>query len=287
MADPARRLDTNVAGDFFVDSTCIDCDMCRQMAPGVFEEVGEYSAVTRQPSNEQEVRQSIQALLTCPTGSIGATGEYDVKSAMADFPMVLDRTDEVYHCGYTSPKSFGGKSYFICHPQGNWLIDSPKFLPMLKKRFEELGGIAFIFLSHRDDVADAAKYADAFGATRIIHKTELKSQPDAEKVIDGIDPIKLSNDFLVIPTPGHTEGHCVLLYKNKYLFTGDHLSWRDTGLRASQAYNRYSWPEQTASLKKLLEFRFEWVLPGHGRWKQLSAADMHQALSDLVVRLDA
>ena len=33
MANPKLRLEENVAGEFFVDSTCIDCDTCRQLAP--------------------------------------------------------------------------------------------------------------------------------------------------------------------------------------------------------------------------------------------------------------
>ncbi len=30
MADPKKRVLENVPGDFFVDSTCIDCDACRK-----------------------------------------------------------------------------------------------------------------------------------------------------------------------------------------------------------------------------------------------------------------
>ena len=36
MADLKKKLSTNVAGDFFVDSTCINCDTCRQLAPATF-----------------------------------------------------------------------------------------------------------------------------------------------------------------------------------------------------------------------------------------------------------
>ncbi len=46
MADEKKRLDSNVAGNFFVDATCINCDTCRQLAPTSFEEVGNFSAVT-------------------------------------------------------------------------------------------------------------------------------------------------------------------------------------------------------------------------------------------------
>ena len=38
MANPRKRVPENAPGDFFVDSTCIDCDTCRQIAPRVFGE---------------------------------------------------------------------------------------------------------------------------------------------------------------------------------------------------------------------------------------------------------
>ena len=49
MANPRKRVPENVAGDFFVDSTCIDCDACRQIAPSVFGEAAATSFVKAQP----------------------------------------------------------------------------------------------------------------------------------------------------------------------------------------------------------------------------------------------
>src|SRR5207302_3655228 len=133
---------------------------------------------------------------------------------MDDFPLVIEET--VYYCGFNSPKSFGGNSYFVRHPGGNWLIDSPKFLPRLIRRFEALGGIANIFLTHRDDVADARQYAERFGSQRFIHRKELDSQPGAEVVLDGTEPVELASEILAIPTPGHTSGHFVLLFRQRF-----------------------------------------------------------------------
>jgi glyoxylase-like metal-dependent hydrolase (beta-lactamase superfamily II)/ferredoxin len=284
MASLEKILPANLPGDWFVDSTCIDCDTCRQLAPRVFGEADGYSFVQAQPRPEEE-RAALHALISCPTGSIGTRGRNAAKSAMVDFPLPID--GDVYYCGFTSPKSFGGSSYFIQRDGGNWLIDSPKFLPQLARKFESLGGLSHIFLTHQDDVADAEKYARHFGARRIIHRLELDAQPEAEQVIDGFEFVELVPDFTAIPTPGHTAGHMVLLFAKRYLFTGDHLAWdRDEQrLIAFHDYCWHSWPQQKASLARLLDFEFEWVLPGHGQRVHLPPHVMHRDLAALVQRI--
>jgi glyoxylase-like metal-dependent hydrolase (beta-lactamase superfamily II) len=93
--------------------------------------------------------------------------------------------------------------------------------------------------------------------------------------------------FQIIPTPGHTEGHCVLLYKNQFLFSGDHLWWRRKRkqLGASSSVAWYSWRKQTESMARLLNYDFEWVLPGHGERKKLPKDEMKKELSELVGRM--
>ena len=282
MANLNKCVPENVPGDFFVDSTCINCDACRQIAPVVFAEAAETSFVKTQPTTSTDRRQALQALLACPTGSIGCLGDDDVKQVMKDFPLLIE--EPVYYCGYNSPKSYGGNSYFVRHPQGNWLIDAPKFVTPLVRQLEALGGIAHIFLTHRDDVADAKRYAQHFGGRRIIHRDELSSQPDAEVVLDGKGSWQLAPGFLAIATPGHTRGHCVLLFQERFLFTGDHLDWDRDGkhLSASEDYCWYSWAEQTESMARLAEYRFEWVLPGHGDIHHDSAENMHRHLERCV-----
>lgn len=276
MANPKKRVPENVPGDFFVDSTCIDCDACRQIAPAVFGQASTTSFVHTQPVSLNDRRQALRALLTCPTGSIGCLGDDDLTEVMADFPLVVE--EPVFFCGFNSRKSYGGNSYFIRHAGGNWLIDSPKFVTTLVRRLEALGGIAHIFLTHRDDVADANRYAAHFGSRRIIHRAELSSQPGAEEVLDGPGPWELAPGFLAIPTPGHTEGHYVLLVQDRFLFTGDHLDWDREGLRlaASEDYCWYSWPQQAESMRRLADHQFEWVLPGHGQSVQLPADEMRK-----------
>jgi glyoxylase-like metal-dependent hydrolase (beta-lactamase superfamily II)/ferredoxin len=281
MADRALSVAENTAGPFFVDSTCIDCDTCRQLAPATFADAGDNSYVRVQPRSPAEHRAALHALISCPTGSIGTSEKNGASAAVRDFPLLLEAG--VFYCGFNSPKSYGGNSYFVEHPAGNWLIDSPRFVESLARRFAERGGIRYIFLTHRDDVADAAKWATRFSAIRIIHRLELAAQPGAERVLEGYRPVPLADDFLAIPTPGHTRGHVALLYRNRFLFTGDHLAW-DRGrqtLTAHRDYCWYSWPDQVDSLRKLREYSFEWVLPGHGQRVHLSPAEMRRHMAEL------
>jgi glyoxylase-like metal-dependent hydrolase (beta-lactamase superfamily II)/ferredoxin len=289
MANAKLRLPQNVPGEFFVDSTCINCDTCRQLAPEVFDESDDdYSFVRSQPDRPEVGRMALRALLACPTGSIGTVGDNQSKRVMSDFPLLLD--SDVYYCGFASQKSFGGSSYFIRHPDGNWLIDSPKFIPHLVRQFEERGGLSYIFLTHRDDVADADRYAKHFGAKRIIHRKELSAQPDAERILDGDEPVNIARDFLAIPTPGHTRGHCALLFRNSQhakLFTGDHLWWSRLRrqLYASESVCWYDWEEQQRSLKRLLKFDFDWILPGHGERYHGPMTEVRVRLEDLISSL--
>ncbi len=285
MADPGKRLDSNVPGNFYVDATCINCDTCRQLAPLSFEEIGDYSAVSRQPDGHEQVHRAYQALLACPVGSIGTkhSDRSQLQIAMASFPLHLE--DGVSYCGFNSEKSFGANSFFIDHPDGNWLIDSPRYIKPLVEVFEQRGGIAHIFLTHKDDVADADKYATHFGSERIIHQADLKAAPSAERVIEGEEMVRIGSEFQIIPVPGHTAGSMVLLYRDRFLFTGDHLWW-DPHSKALEAPTRLVWRKWTLidSIRKLLDYRFEWVLAGHGDRVRLPAADMRAHLLALVER---
>ncbi|KAL9256290.1 hypothetical protein AKJ16_DCAP20107, partial [Drosera capensis] len=157
-----ERRPQNVEGEFYVDHTCIDCDTCRWMAPKSFTRVGEKSAVYKQPSSREERLEALQALLSCPTSSIHTEKPpHDIKEVQKTFPIPIDekRIPGIYHCGYNSVKSYGASSYFIVHPEGNILVDSPKYTEALARNLEELGGVRFMFLTHRDDVADHEKWS--------------------------------------------------------------------------------------------------------------------------------
>ncbi|GAB4224990.1 MAG: MBL fold metallo-hydrolase [Stanieria sp.] len=267
MATLKQRRSANVDGDFYVDATCIDCDTCRWLAPEVFNRQGEQSAVYHQPDRAEERFKAMQALLSCPTSSIGTVEKpKDIKNVQESLPSPIE--DNVYYCGYHSEASFGAASYLIQRSEGNILIDSPRFAPPLVKKLEAMGEIKYMYLTHQDDVADHHKFHEHFGCERILHQDDLTSDTkDVEIQLFGVEPIEFAPDILIIPVPGHSKGHTVLLYRNKFLFTGDHLAWSShlNHLTAFPRYCWYSWSEQIKSMEKLTNYSFEWVLPGHGR----------------------
>src|SRR5215471_3030895 len=111
MALIERRLAENVPGEFFVDNTCIDCDLCRQIAPQTFESADEQSIVFHQPETPEEELAALKALITCPTASIGSTSHRSAKLAVAFYPDLID--ENVFFCGFAAESSFGASSYLI------------------------------------------------------------------------------------------------------------------------------------------------------------------------------
>jgi len=77
MADKANKWETNVAGKFYVDQQCIDCDLCRETAPAFFSKnyEGGYSYVSKQPETDEETALCMEAIEGCPVEAIGSDGE--------------------------------------------------------------------------------------------------------------------------------------------------------------------------------------------------------------------
>jgi glyoxylase-like metal-dependent hydrolase (beta-lactamase superfamily II)/ferredoxin len=271
MAVAARRLPENVPGRFFVDDSCIDCAKCREVAPATFADTGRgASCVFAQPQDPAARHRALMALVACPTASIGATPPLDARAAAASFPEEI--APGVYDCGFTAEASYGASSYLL-----------------RLRAIKHLGGVRTLFLTHGDDVADHRRLAAAFACTRILHEGDVgRGTADVEHVLRGSDPVALAPGLTLFPVPGHTRGSVALLADDTYLFTGDHLWGGEDGaeLDASRSVCWYSWAEQRRSLERLLDLRFSWVLPGHGRrFRAASAAAMRAALERLLRRL--
>eukprot|EP00887_Chlorella_sp_A99_P000164 scaffold13.g164.t1 len=269
------------------------------MAPETFSCVDGASAVTRQPETEAERRAALQALLACPTYSIHARRRApgELAAVRDAFPLPVPGCADVYHCGYHSEDTFGATSYFIRRSSGsNVMVDSPRWQPQLAQRLTALGGVAWIVLSHRDDVADHAAWVAAFpGARRVIHRSEASRRQGTDKaevLLEGEGPWALDGTPLppssssssegsgsgdgpevrLLFTPGHTCG-CVSLYyaPDRALLTGDSLAWsaRLQRLTIFRAHNWHSVPQQLESMARLTLAAdapaFLHLLPGHGR----------------------
>jgi ferredoxin len=77
MANKDDRYPDNVSGQFYVDTQCIDCDVCRVTAPNNFQRQEDkgYSYVFKQAENDEEAAQCQEAMDSCPVEAIGNDGE--------------------------------------------------------------------------------------------------------------------------------------------------------------------------------------------------------------------
>lgn len=76
MSDIKDKLIDNVAGRYYVDNQCIDCDVCRDTSPANFKRNDNrgYSFVYKQPETDEETRLCAEAMNACPVEAIGDDG---------------------------------------------------------------------------------------------------------------------------------------------------------------------------------------------------------------------
>ena len=278
-----RRHPANASGDWYVDTNCINCKAAQTVAPGLIVERDGQSVFARQPETAEELTLAWRARLLCPTASVRS--ETSAEPLADAFPEPM--TEGVYRLGYNARNSWGAHSFLIRAREGNAMVDAPRWTSAVVAAIEKQGGLAAVLLTHRDDVADAERYAQHFGARVFIHEDDRAAAPYATDILRGEAPTPIARDLLVIPVPGHTKGSVAYLWNETRLFTGDSLSWDFVrqDLRASKHVCWYSWPEQIRSLTRLLDYRFEWIFAGHGGSIGLSADEMRQRLAALVARM--
>ena len=88
MANPNDKYSENVAGAWYVDTTCICCDRCGELAPSVFRssEISGQNYVHHQPASEGELKDAEEAREGCPVDAIGNDGVPE--------PVLLQRREE-------------------------------------------------------------------------------------------------------------------------------------------------------------------------------------------------
>jgi glyoxylase-like metal-dependent hydrolase (beta-lactamase superfamily II) len=200
--------------------------------------------------------------------------------------MALD--DAVHLCGHNSTHTAGANSYLLCRPDGTvMMVDTPRWSTALAARYETLGRVTDVLLTHRDHAAHGRRYADRFGARLWIHEGDLDAAPDADRVLRGTDPVEIAEGVIAHPVPGHTRGSVLFLADDRYCFSGDSFYWsRTTGdIEVVESVTWYSIRELAASLMRTAgRLRFEWLLPGHGDRRHLPADEMARRLRRLAER---
>ena len=271
-------------GPFQINGRCIDCGTCWQFDPQHFTPGPSRALVQHQPCGRLETERALLAMQACPVAAIEATPDLRQLTPVDGFPdLVCEHpAAQVLYCGWASKRSFGACSWLVVRPDGNVLIDVPRWSAPLARRIKALGGLAAIVLTHRDDVADHAKWAQAFGCERWIHSADADAAPEAERLIDGDDAMRIGSDLTLIPTPGHTAGSlCVQLGQSRsVLFSGDHLWWNSEQqvVVASRTYCWWNFPEQIRSVRKLLDLDVAWLLPGHGHRHHFEPGEWRRAI---------
>jgi hypothetical protein len=144
-----------------------------------------------------------------------------------------------------------------------------------------------ILLSHQDDVADAGKYAERFGARVWIHHADRHAAPYATDLIEGESARIIVAGLVAIPVPGHTRGSVVYLLDDRVLFAGDSLAWsmREQDLVAFRDACWYSWSALAASLAKLAGYRFRVGAARPRLAAHCDAEEMNARLTALVARM--
>ena len=286
MARLDQRDARNADGPWYVDTRCIDCGTCRELVPATFGAVGDMSVVRAQPAAPEAEREAWLAAEACPTSSIGRTPRAPRPERL--YPLLVD--GGVHDLGHTSESSFGATSYLVVREGGNLMVDSPRLTRSLTGALDALGGVAHVLLTHRDDVADADRWAQRYGARVWIHEHDRRAAPFATDLLRGEAPTVVAPGVTAVPVPGHTRGSVVFSVDDTWLFTGDSLAWShdDQDLIAFRYACWWSWEEQTRSLARLAATSsFSWVLPGHGARVRLDPQDASRRLHRLVERMRA
>jgi glyoxylase-like metal-dependent hydrolase (beta-lactamase superfamily II) len=260
---------------------------------------GAFTGVLRQPRSKEEFLLARSAAAACPFSAIrlerpsARLPPGELGPPWRDWPRRLE--DNVWVVGQPSMKNYGALSYFIELPGGGVLVDAPKPSEELFRWLEEHGGVRWLFLTHRDHTQHHAEFAARFpGCRRVIGAADvnLRESPyeahtgDVELKLGGgpgpmtLDGAPIAEDALadaelaVLPQPGHTPGSLCLLYRGRFLFSGDHLAYsRRLGhIVAHRLQCWEDWERQRASVRRLMQWaeagrlRFAWLLPGHGDW---------------------
>lgn len=279
MTDVAERA------EWTITSTCRRCRAAWNLAPSVIGTAADGKAFfRRQPTGERELMEAWRAAVACPTGSIKAPRGLPMPDGI--FPQLLG--ENLWRLGYNDNISAGAHPFFIKAKSGlNFMVDGPRFVPKLVRFIEEQGGLDHVLLTHRDDVGSAAKYAQHFGARMWIHENDREAAPEATDILTGYAVSEPIPGCTIIPIPGHTIG-CVAFLIDEKLFPGDSLGWElaKNMLWSNPQFCWDDWPMSVRSLRRLQDFRFDYVCSGHNFSIGFPAERMQEELAKALAFFD-
>ena len=279
--------------EFRINGRCIDCGTCWTFDPDHFASGAGTAVVAHQPLGASSQRQALLALQACPVAAIETSRALQRTTPADGFPSWIcsHAAGEVFYCGWASQRSFGARSWLIQRADGNVMVDVPRWSAPLARRIQAMGGLAQIVLTHRDDVADHQRWAQAFACERWIHRGDADAAPSAEQVLEGQEPLELAPQMKLLPTPGHTAGSLCLLLgdQRRVLFSGDHVWWnRDQNvLVCSERYCWWDFNVQIRSLQRLQPLDVAWLLPGHGHRQHFQPGAWTEAVTQTLAWIQA
>ncbi|WP_437798990.1 MBL fold metallo-hydrolase [Sorangium sp. So ce693] len=288
---------------------------------GTYDE-GAFTGILRQPRCRADLEAARSAVAACPVNALrlrsspsrARAGLGALGAPFRAWPRRIE--EDVWALGHPARENAGATAYFIERPAGGVLVDLPSPTEAVFRFLEAHGGVRWIFLTHRDHTVHHAEFAARFpGCRRVLGAADVSPRGDRRnpatsdveiKLRDRLEPMTLDGsplgdgdlagaELAVLSQPGHTAGSMCLLYRGRFLFTGDHLAYsRRVGQIVAfrlQCWN--DWERQIRSVRRLValagagQLRFAWLLPGHGEWRRLegdggapqTAAELRRALA--------
>ncbi|MBD2440071.1 MBL fold metallo-hydrolase [Nostoc sp. FACHB-110] len=164
--------------------------------------------------------------------------------------------------------TLGGTSYFIVRNEGNILIDCPALDETNLDFVRSLGGVRWLFISHRGAIGKTSELQQLLNCEILIQEQEAYLLPGLT-VTTFSQEFHLATTAQIIWTPGHSPGSSCLYDRDLggVLFSGRHLIPNQQGepipLRTAKTFH---WPRQIKSTQALLE-RFtpdtlQYICPG-------------------------
>lgn len=178
----------------------------------------------------------------------------------------VNHCENIYWFSEYDPATYSAQAYLLLHPDGSILIDVPPYTPEIIRAIQQFGPLRYIFLTHRDDIGACAMFQQFFHARVILHRTEIRYYREGPVDIPFEGDFMLGPDVMIVHLPGHTPGSSALLDLRPpgAVFVGDALNIDESG----ELYiPPHPWDFDPLlkrhSLKRLLDYTFEVVLPAH------------------------